>query len=91
MIFSSGKTIVFFFVLAMKYSRDDSCVFLFTDADPKDPELQSSVMNYMQTKHLHLVSVITGQCDGNLQNSASHNKTSSSSGGSGHKSCIISQ
>ena len=74
----------------MKHAANGSCVFLFTDADPKDPGLRLDVMNYIQTKNLHLVSFITGQCDGKLQNSTSHTSNSTNGGGSG-SGCISSQ
>ncbi|CAC5395103.1 unnamed protein product [Mytilus coruscus] len=61
---------------AMQHARNGSCVFFFTDADPKDPELRNDVVNLIRTKNLHLVSFITGQCDGELlQSSTSKNGT----------------
>lgn len=64
----------------MEYSRNGSCVFFFTDADPKDPELRNEVVNLIKTKDLHLVSFITGQCHGQLQTSPSKNGTHNSGG-----------
>ena len=44
-----------------------SCVFLFTDADPKDYYLCQEVGNLIQSKDIHLVTFLTGQCNGDLK------------------------
>ncbi|XP_063399674.1 von Willebrand factor A domain-containing protein 7-like [Mytilus trossulus] len=65
---------------AMQHARNGSCVFFFTDADPKDPDLRNDVVNLIRSKDLHLVSFITGQCHGQLQTSPPKNGTHNSGG-----------
>lgn len=51
----------------MKLSLPGSCVFFFTDADPKDPELESQVKQMARDKNIHLMLFLRGQCNGDIQ------------------------
>ncbi|KAJ8316227.1 hypothetical protein KUTeg_006241 [Tegillarca granosa] len=65
-----GKIALIFYVLfrnRIQNSLPGSCVFFFTDADPKDPELESQVVQTARNKDIHLMLFLRGQCDGGLQ------------------------
>lgn len=55
-----------FILSAMTKANNGSCVMLYTDADPKDPELLHQVKRLITSKNLHLVSFITGKCTGSF-------------------------
>ncbi|CAC5405644.1 unnamed protein product [Mytilus coruscus] len=51
---------------AITHANNGSCVFLFTDADPKDYNLCESVGRLLEQKNIHLVTFLTGVCNGEL-------------------------
>ncbi|CAC5405646.1 unnamed protein product [Mytilus coruscus] len=51
---------------AITHANNGSCVFLFTDADPKDYDLCESVGRLIEQKNIHLVTFLTGVCTGEL-------------------------
>lgn len=56
-----------FLILAIEHAEKGSCVFLFTDADPKDENLCQNVSDLVNKKDIHLVSFLTGRCSGTLE------------------------
>ncbi|CAG2193384.1 unnamed protein product [Mytilus edulis] len=52
---------------AITHANNGSCAFLFTDADPKDYSLCESVGRLIEQKNIHLVTFLTGDCDGKLE------------------------
>lgn len=60
-----------FISLGILNAKEGSCVFLFTDADPKDFNLCEEIGHLIQQKNIHLVTFLTGQCNGQLKSGQS--------------------
>lgn len=48
---------------ALKIIRPDSCLFFYSDADPKDPELEYAVLQIAAQKNVHIAFLIKGTCN----------------------------
>lgn len=51
------------FIKALKIIRPDSCLFFYSDADPKDPELEYAVLQIAAQKNVHIAFLIKGTCN----------------------------
>jgi hypothetical protein len=58
-IFNLTKHLKYNFI-AMKLAEPGSCIFHFTDADAKDPELLPDVTELINNKSLHLMHFVRG-------------------------------
>ncbi|XP_062590451.1 von Willebrand factor A domain-containing protein 7-like [Saccostrea cucullata] len=60
---------------AMKIAQPGSCVFFFTDADAKDPELLPDVIQLINTRGLRLLQFLRGNCSSPASSGGSHHLT----------------
>lgn len=47
----------------MKIIRPNSCLFFYSDADPKDPEFEYAVLQIAAQKNVHIAFLIKGTCN----------------------------
>ncbi|XP_078337638.1 von Willebrand factor A domain-containing protein 7-like [Crassostrea virginica] len=48
---------------ALRIIRPGSCLFFYSDADPKDPELEHEVLQMAAQKQIHIAFLIKGTCN----------------------------
>ena len=52
-----------YFASAITVVRPGSCIFFYSDADPKDSELEAQVIREAKAKNIHIAFLIRGSCN----------------------------